>query len=171
MPVALVLTLAPVFGLAVNIAVQFVISRLPLAIGKVRRQFLSFGCGLAATALRLGPELYSAGFTLPDAIGCFALHLLAYAMAGFIFFNVINLNISSLRIRMLKEYLREHPQPLPDRVLREKYPARAMLDARLARLVSGGQVILRNGRYHIHPGLVAAIGHFFVFLQRFLLRK
>lgn len=171
MPPALVLALAPLLGLAVNIAAQIVISRLPLTIGHVRRQFLSFGCGLAATALWLARSLPAAHLARPDAAGTGALHVLSYALLGFIFFNVINLNISSLRIRMLKEYLRVHPQPLPDAVLREKYHTRGMLDARLERLAGGGQIIWRDGRYYVHRGLVVVIGHFFAFLQKLLLHK
>lgn len=165
------LSLAPILGLAVNVMAQFVISRLPLAIGHVRRQFLSFGCGLAAVGLWLALRLPSAGFTPLAGAGYVALHLLSYVMVGFIFFNVINLNISSLRIRMLKEYLREYPQPLADRVLREKYHTRGMLEARLERLTHGGQISQRGDRYYFQHSLVVVIGHFFAFLQKFLLHK
>ena len=171
MPPALLLTLAPILGLTVNITAQTVIGRLPLQIGHVRRQFVSFGCGLIAAALWLGHILPAAGLSTLDGAGYATLHLLAYAMAGFIFFNVINLNISSLRIRMLKEYLRAHPQTLPDCVLRQKYHVRGMLDARLERLAHGGQIVLRDGRYFCQRSLVVIIGHFFAFLQKFLLRK
>ena len=170
-PPMLMLILAPGLGLAVNIAAQCVLGRLPLSIGHVRRQFVSFGCGLAATALWLGHALPPLALAPLDVAGWAALHLLSYAMAGFVFFHVINMNISSLRIRMLKEYLHVHPQPLPDRVLRKKYAVRAMLDARLERLVSGGQITRRDGRYYFQPGPVAAIGQLFAFLKRFLLRQ
>lgn len=171
MPPVFTLTLAPVLGLTVNIAAQIVISRLPLSIGHVRRQFLSFSCGLTVTALLLWHMLRAVDLSLWDEAGYLTLHLLSYAMAGFIFFNIINLNISSLRIRMLKEYLRTYPQPLPSRILREKYHTGGMLDARLERLARGGQLIQRDGRYYFHPSMVVVIGRFFAFLQHFLLRK
>lgn len=169
-PPELVLALAPGLGLLVNIATQVVLGRLPLPIGHVRRQFVSFGCGFVAAALWLARTL-PAGPGRLDTAGTLALHLWCYTMLGFIFFNVINLNLSSLRIRMLKEYLAVHPQPLPDRVLREKYHPRDMLEARLERLAAGGQIARADGRYFFRPGPVVYIGRFFACLQSFLLRK
>jgi len=168
---ALWATLAPLLGLGANVLTQIVISRLPLSIGPVRRQFVSFGIGLATAACWLGYTLQSANLSSSDTLAHAVLHMMSYGMVGFIFFNIINLNISSLRIRMLKEYLRVHPHPLPDHVLREKYHTRGMLDARLERLLQGGQITLRNGRYYFKQSPVAFIGRFFAFLQYFLLRK
>ena len=170
-PPALVMTLAPILGLFANIATQIVLGRLPLPIGHVRRQFLSFGVGFAAATSWLVRWLPTRTMDWWDTAGFVALHLWCYAMLGFIFFNIINLNLSSLRVRMLKEYLRVDPQPLPDHVLREKYHTRGMLDARLERLLAGGQIVLRDGRYHVRRKAVFYIGRFFAFLQGFLLRK
>ena len=163
------LAVAPLLGLAVNAAAQLLLGRLPLGFGHVRRQFLSFGLGLLATAAALTLLLPRAGLGPWDRAGSLALHGLSYAFLGFLFFNVINLNISSLRIRMLKEFLRQHPRPLADEALLEKYHVGAMLDARLERLASGRQIELRDGRYHARRGAVVRIGHFFAGLRAFLL--
>jgi len=90
---------------------------------------------------------------------------------GFCFFNVINLNISSLRIRMLKEYYRQHPTPLSAVELMARYPVDQMLEARLVRLASGGQIAEMNGRFFSRPGAVTAIGCIFSGLRRLLLRR
>ena len=47
------LALIPLLGLAVDILAQALLCRLPLSIGHVRRQFVSFGLGLAAAVLAL----------------------------------------------------------------------------------------------------------------------
>lgn len=170
-PLLLLLTGAPLLGLASNVALQILLGRLPLPIGPVRRQLVSFAAGFVVAALGLIRLLQPAPLTTLDQAGYLALHLSSYVLLGFVFFNVINLNVSSLRIRMLKEYAGVDPQPLAEAVLREKYSARRMLDARLERLAAGGQLAVRNDRYYYRPGTVVLIGRFFAFMQRFLLGK
>lgn len=163
------LTAAPLLGLALNVAAQLGLCRLRLGVGQVRRQFVSFGCGLLATVLVLALLLPLARLDAWDRTGYLALHGLSYVFLGFIFFNAINLNISSLRIRMLKEYLTQHPRPLSDDLLRQKYNVRDMLTARLERLARGRQIDHRDGRYYVRRGAVVLIGHFFGRLRAFLL--
>jgi len=171
-PTALLLaSCAAPAGLAANVIASIVLGRLPLSPGPVRRQFLAFGFGTLVVLAWLVRRLPAAGLAPADLAGHGALQLAAYAGLGFLFFNVINLNVSSLRIRMLGEYLRVHPAPLPEAALRERYSARSMLEARLARLAAGGQIGQVNGRYVHQPGAVTHIGHFFAFLQRLLLRR
>jgi hypothetical protein len=161
---------API-GLAANVAASVGLGRLSLSLGPVRRQFAAFGFGALLALAWLVRWLPATGLAPIDIAGHSLLQLAAYAGLGFLFFNVINLNVSSLRIRMLKEYLRVHPTPLPESVLRARYSARSMLEARLERLAHGGQLAQVDGRYVHRPGAVTAIGHFFAFLQRLLLRR
>jgi hypothetical protein len=163
------LVVVPAAGLALNILFQLVLGRLPLSIGHIRRQFIGFGAGFLFTAAGLIAilELQQPGAS--DFAGYFGLNLLDYVFMGFCFFHVINLNISSLRIRMLKEYLRQDPAPLSESDLTSRYSARAMLDARLARLQSGNQICFVDGRYHARPGGVVVIGHIFSGLRRLVL--
>jgi hypothetical protein len=165
------LVLAPIAGMMTNVGCQLVLARLPLKIGHVKRQFLSFGLGGIAAS---GLTIYGlGGMILPrwDWIGYLGLHLGAYACLGFVFFNVINANISSLRIRMVKEYLARYPGFLADAELMRRYNAEEMLTARLERLLAGGQIALKAGRYHPEQKLVWAINGFFSAMKRLLLRK
>ncbi len=145
------------------------LSRLSLALGHVRRQFVSFGIGFAATAIGLLALLCRHRFSEVDCVGYFGLYLLSYLFLGFSFFHLINLNVSSLRIRILKEYLRHAPGALPDQVLLDRYNVSDMLDARLERLQSGNQIFFSNGRYFARSGGVQVIGGLFTFLRRLLL--
>jgi len=159
----------PIVGLAVNIGSQWVLCRLPLPIGHVRREFISFGCGVLFSGVCLQTLLSGSGFDLIDRAGYLGLNLLSYTFLGFCFFNAINLNISSLRIRMLKEYHRQYPTPLTDAELIAKYNVRSMLEVRLARLESGRQLYQAHGRFFVRKGAVTVIGYFFAGLRRFLL--
>jgi hypothetical protein len=163
------LTFMPLVGLACNVASQMTLSRLPLRLGHVRRQFISFGVGFAATTAGLIALLVSQPLPAPDVVGYMGFDLLSYVFLGFCFFHVINLNISSLRIRILKEYLRHAPAPLPDRVLLDRYNVRDMLDARLERLQSGNQIYLSGARYFAKAGGVSFIGGIFALLRRLLI--
>jgi hypothetical protein len=164
-----ILTLVAPAGLALNVLCQLIISRLPVSLGHVRRQFVSFGLGLVFTAIAAFGLLSCQRPPAIDFAGYLGLELVSYVFMGFCFFHVINLNISSLRIRMLKEYFRQDPLPLTPETLLLRYNVGAMLDARLERLQSGNQVYTSQGRYLSRPGGVVAVGRIFSLLRWILL--
>ncbi len=169
--VVLLLPAAPLAGLATDVAVHLVLARLLPGGAHVRIQFIAFGVGMALTIALLAAVLWSVPFTAADQAGYLCLNAMIFACLGFGLFNVINANVSSLRVRMLKEYLAADPEPLSDEAMFARYPAAEILASRLARLEAGGQVHTTRGRYHAHAGGVALIGRFFGLLRRLLLRK
>ena len=162
----LLMLLAPAAGLLVDAAMQAVLAT---RAGPIRIQFLSFAAGGVVTITLLLAMLADSPFTGGDKAGYFALHLLIYACYGFCFFNVISANVSSLRVRILKEMLAHDPAPMPNAALSARYSAREMLLSRLARLESGGQIEARSGRYYLRKGGIVLIGRFFAGLRRLLL--
>lgn len=166
----LILLLAPLAGLTGDAFIHIVLARVVPGNAHLRTQFLSFGFGMAITTLILVELLWQYPFAPADRMGYLVLHALTYAFLGFCFFNMISANISSLRVRLLKEYLAHDPDPLPDAAIFRRYPAREILEARLARLESGRQIYVSAGRYHVRQGTVTFIGQFFAALRRFLLR-
>jgi len=159
----------PIAGIVVDVASQIALSRLPLGVGHVRRQFLAFGCGLAAVVLLtlIFRPLLGAGL-LEEAAGLLVSGL-TYAFLGFVFFNALNANLSSLRVRLLKELLNREPHGLSATTLLERYGAAEILTARIGRLAAGGQLTQRGDRYFFQPKGVAVIGRFFAGLRRLLL--
>jgi hypothetical protein len=83
---------------------------------------------------------------------------------------VISANVSSLRIRILKEMLAQDPAPMENAALRAQYSASEMLLSRLARLERGGQIEARAGRYYLRKSGISLIGRFFAALRRLLLK-
>jgi hypothetical protein len=162
------LALVPILGLAVDVAAQALLCRMRLSIGHVRRQFVSFGLGLAAAGLALCCLLRAAELGFADIAGYGALAILTYGLLGFCFFNVINLNVSSLRIRMIREIHRHRPQAVPTEKLVALYGVSEMLDSRLARLEVGRQLHLSSGRYYVRRGTVLLIAHLFSALRALL---
>jgi hypothetical protein len=165
----LLLLLAPAAGLAVDALLQLALARV-LALGPRRLQFVAFAGGGAVAAAILWTMLAGSPFSPADRLGYFALHLLIYACAGFFFFNVISANVSSLRVRILKEMLERHPAPMEEARLAASYSARHILATRLTRLQQGGQVEARDGRFYLRGSGILLIGGPFAALRRFLLK-
>ena len=166
----LLLLLAPAAGLAADFALQVVLARV-LTLGPRRLQLACFSGGALVTLLALGAMLAGAPLRASDKAGYLALHLLIYACFGFCLFNVISANVSSLRVRILKEMLRRHPAPMDPAVLAASYSARDILLTRLSRLQQGGQVEARGGRYFLRRRGILLIGSPFAALRRFLLKS
>ena len=161
--------LAPAAGLAVDALLHAVLARLAPAAGPIRLQFLSFAGGAAVMVFLLCVMLAGSPSSAVDRAGYFALHFLIYAVYGFVFFNVISANVSSLRVRVLKEMLARDPAPMDAATLTERYSTRGMLLGRLARLESGGQIEARGGRYHLRKRALARLAAFFGGLRWLLL--
>lgn len=167
----LLLPLVPLAGLAVDAFAHVVLARILPGGAHVRIQFAAFAIGLLATVAILAAVLWRLPIRPLDRAGYLLLNAIIFACLGFGLFNVINANVSSLRVRMLKEYLALDPAPLPDAAILRRYPAREILAARLARLEAGGQIYRVNGRYHAHTGGVVLVGRLFSALRGLLLRK
>ena len=98
------LLLITMLGFVINIITHIVLARIYTEGVHVRIQFVSFGLGVVFVVSILIALLWQLPFALEDRIGYLILHTLIYACLGFGLFNVINANVSSLRVRMIKEY-------------------------------------------------------------------
>jgi hypothetical protein len=163
-------TLFPFAGILANVLGHVAISRLPLPRGPVRRQFVSFAIGLAIVIY-----LSFVRRPIPDAgpaqaIPGILLSCLSYSFYGFVFFNALNANVSSLRVRLIRELAHAGPDGIATHELRTRYGREHILQVRLERLLTGGQLYLRDGRYHLKRGGVWWIGRLFALLRQVLLR-
>ncbi|MDZ4799038.1 MAG: hypothetical protein SGI92_12805 [Bryobacteraceae bacterium] len=165
------LPLAPLLGFAMDMLAHAVLARAFPGGAHVRIQFVSFGFGMAVVITVLAYLLWQYPFSPTDRVGYLLLHIMVYTCLGFGLFNVINANVSSLRVRMLKEYRAADPEPLSDAAMFARYPAAEILAARLTRLSAGGQIYARDDRYFPRKGGVALIARFFSILRRLLLCK
>lgn len=74
--------------------------------------------------------------------------MLTYAALGFCYFNFVNLNVTSLRIRLLRELLERHPQGVARGEIFTKYGAEQILSVRLERLTRSGHFVHQENRYY-----------------------
>jgi hypothetical protein len=161
--------LIPMAGLMVDVTGQIALSRLPLSFGHVRRQFLAFGLGLGAVVLMTLLVRPHRGAGLVEEASGLVMSSLTYAFFAFVFFNALNANLSSLRVRLLKELHAREPEGLPAPILLKRYGAEEILSARIDRLAAGGQLVQRGDRFFFQPKGVAVIGRFFAGLRHLLL--
>lgn len=169
MPVGHLIALAPGAALAANVLTQIAIFRLRPRGGLLRSELVGFGAGLAAL---VAVHAMSAGFVQPvrEAWALFAANVICYGALGYGYFHFGNLGETARRVRIVRE-LAEAPDGLTLGQILERYDAREIFDRRLRRLTGTGQIVLRDGRYHIASPVLAGMAAGVLFLKRLFLGK
>jgi hypothetical protein len=142
---AILLASVPILALALIAVLHAGLSRLQperlpwwsLAIAAAFGLVLS--AALTAYLSLAAPPYELAAYVLVNSAGAAAL--------AFGYFNFVNLNFTSLRVRMLREMLATGSLTLDD--LRARYGAEAVLDLRLERLVTAGQLSFDGSVYRL----------------------
>ena len=162
------LAVAPVLGLAVYCASHLLASRMAGKRGPYYSLLVGCGCGLAATLVfsAAGAGLLRA--SVADFLALLAMNVAAYLAFSFGYFNFINLNIASLRIRMLRE-LAERGGEMPVEDLAGLYNTQQITVVRIGRLTDGGHLIEREGRYYSGKRKFLIVGRIFDGLRLLIL--
>lgn len=121
--------------------------------GRVAGYGLSLSAGLAGVGLLGG--LPASGGMANILASC-----LLFASWWFIFLNFVQTSQSSLRVHVLRELMRAGGA-VDRSALMERYNNRALVALRLERLLSGGAVVERNGRYFVTSGALTFLARFF----------
>ncbi len=151
---------APLLALGVNIVVQLSMHFLSPSTPIVR----SYAAGCAAGAFCAFGMSWGAGWTAVLTA------VLTFGGLSYGYSNFINVNYSSLRLRILKEMVRDGGQTtLAD--LQSRYGSEAILDRRLTRLVEWGQLRSSGGRFRAERGGFYRLALVFLFLKKLLLGR
>ncbi len=162
-----ILTVAPVVGLVANVSTQLASVR--ILHGKLAASIIAgFVCGIAATfALNvLGLAQMPPHRTAAADEWCVG--LVTYLALAFGFFAFLNLNITSLRIRVLRAVLRAGGS-MDMNVLLNEYTPDERLHRRLERLENGGQICLEGDRWRLKSRLLLALARSVEALRVFIL--
>jgi hypothetical protein len=164
----LLYALVPLAGLAVTVAVQVSLIRGRGGAGLLRSLFEGWAAGLLAV---LGAEIWAAP-PLPDTdrLPLAAVNVATHGLLWYCYFHFVNLGVTARRPRLLIE-LAEAPGGLTYEQLLERYNGRHQVEARLERLLGGGQLVLRDGRYRVGQPVMLLIAKVIVALKRLLLGK
>lgn len=167
-PSAALSALSPAIGLAVNCGVHVAISRMYGPTAPYRNIVRAAVVGLLiVTAICCSlPALTTQSSA--DATASMLLNVATYAGLAFGYFSFVNLSLTSLRIRMLRE-LRDAGGCLPLATLHANYGNEVMVGVRLQRLIAGGHITQRDDTMYPARSLFLTIARLFDFLRWFVL--
>ncbi len=160
----------PMLGLAVYCVSHVLASRMLRDRGHYYPLLAGCGCGLAATLVFSAAGLWLLRLSAADFLALLAMNVAAYLAFSFGYFNFINLNIASLRIRMLQE-LAERGGEMPAEDLAGLYNTQQIIALRISRLTEGGHLIEREGRYYSGKQKFLIVGRIFDALRLVILGR
>jgi len=141
------LALVPVLGMMINILAHLIVSRFSQGRGQIKCLILGFVFGLMGVVILPLAACYGQINDLDFAAyllsGC-----IAYSALAYVYFHFININIASLRIRILQEVI-DCPSGLTQEGILSYYNVEQMLDNRIDRLVSSNQLVEKQGIYYL----------------------
>jgi hypothetical protein len=140
------LVVAPFVGLLADTATHILLCRflrprnalLPIGIG--------FFAGLGAVTVVDEVLLRHASIASTDWLGYTLFNSVGYAALAFNYFAFVNLNVTSLRVRLVKELIAANGAAPVDALL-HKYDAEVVIDRRLARLTGWRQLRRVEGQF------------------------
>jgi len=132
----------PIVAFSINVAMQIMCIRFVMK-GLLKSLFSGFAIGLLSL---LFVQLISA-FLGKTFLPNFTVNIIIYSSLGYCYFHFINLGETARRIRILRE-LYDSNGGLTLDVILKRYNAKKMVELRLQRLLSNGQVILKDGRLY-----------------------
>lgn len=137
------LTMIPIVALVAIVAVQLALTRLGLR----SPWFSLFIAALVGIIIALGAtSIILWRSPAGNLIASLIVNAGTTAALAFGYFNFVNLNYTSLRIRMLREFL-DSDSGLSIDDLKGRYSAERVLQLRLDRLVRAGEVVRHGERY------------------------
>jgi hypothetical protein len=150
------LVLAPVLGLTADVAFHLAASWLSGG----RKLFASLAVGIlggTATALTVSWWALTHLDADPAERAAFlAFNFVTYLALAYGYAHFVNLQIASLRVRLLEE-LRSSPGGLTAEEILARYNARRLIDTRLDRLTARQQIVEKGGRFHGRAGALVVI--------------
>jgi hypothetical protein len=149
-------------GITANVLCHFALNHGNLLRSPLRRMIGGFLLGLAVVGAALAWLPMPGGSAAPETAG-FAIAL--YLMLSFCYFNFINLNMTSIRIRLLRELLAADAAGLPRSEVLERYGAQHVLHVRLQRLLQAGEVRRVGDGYVLAGSAVRRIAWLFDLLR------
>lgn len=164
------LALAPLVGLVVDVVAHLAATWLLRLQKLYPRLLVGAACGGAATIALVAVAARAAAVDTVETAAYVLFDFATFAILSFGYFNFVQLNISSLRVRIANEIF-DSPAGLAPHRLTELYNARRIVDERLERLVRGRQIELRDGRYYHRRSLVYAIAVAMDLCKRIVLRR
>lgn len=159
--------LIPILSICFNIIFQILFCKFLIKRGLLKTVYLGFICGLTVFVIC---EFFAYLSYAADWIPLFLVNLVIYGCLGFVFFTFINMGETARRIRLLRE-LYEAPDGLTQEQIINRYNSKEIIDIRLKRLLTNGQVALRDDSYFIGNPMMLFFSGLIVFMKLLIVGK
>jgi len=143
-----IIVVAPLAALAVNCVTQVAMARLLPGKSPYASMVAGIIAGAVVTVVVTAMAAGQSHCGMGDRVSFHALNAAIYLALAFGYFNFVNLTIASLRIRLLGE-IAAAGGSLQRSALLQSYNTGKVIALRIERLVRGGHLRERNGRYFI----------------------
>lgn len=157
-------------ALIVNVLVQLAVCRRMPRWSLMRSIYVGFLTGLAFVTAAGAAYLLRGPNAAGDALCSAAVNVMTYGALSFGYFHFINLGETARRIRIIRE-IDAAGRPLSREEILERYSAEAIVNVRVNRLLSTGQVSLREGRYYLANPTVLYMARMIVLMKLLVLGK
>jgi len=156
---------SPVIALLINVITQILSLRYAVN-GLLKSIFLGFLFGL----LCLFIVQFCATFQNIEFLPGLMVNIIIYSLFGYCYFHFINLGETARRIRILRELHDSNGKLTLEEILK-RYNAEEMVELRLQRLISSGQVISKGGRLHVGRPVLLFLSKIIILIKLILLRQ
>lgn len=161
---------SPLFGLLTNVITQLSGCRYARKWGLLQSVFTGFFWGFVIVLTIEGVYYLAIKPTSVEFVGQIAVSTMTYIALGYCYFHFINLGETARRIRIVRE-LWESEDGLSMDELLKRYNASEIINARLQRMMSKKQIVLRDGRYYIGKPIMLYISKAIVMMKLILLGR
>lgn len=136
----------PLLGLLINAISQVLLCRYVRGFGLFRSILLGFGCGLITVISVEAVNYFATAVSIAHLFGQLCVCLLTYGSLSYCYFHFVNLGETARRIRILRE-LYDSKYGLSMQEILSRYNANDIIEKRIDRLLSNGQIIFKEGKY------------------------
>ena len=154
----LILILAPLVALIVNSMIQLLGVRYRI-FGYVKSVFSGFLLGFIILIIIQSFCYLNGELSHHEYAGLILVNILIYGFMSLCYFAYMNLGVTSLRIRMLKE-LSDSPKGLIKEEILQRYNSRKIISVRIERLMQKNQIRYENERYVLSKKMLFLIARF-----------
>mgnify|MGYP001458472362 CR=1 FL=1 len=159
--------LIPVIGIFTSIIAQVFSYKYLLDKKLLKSEYFGFLCGLIVLVIC---EILTYQAPVANSVALICVNLIIYFCFSYCYFNFINMGETARRIRLLRE-LDESPDGLTWEDMFKRYNAQEIIKIRINRLLSNGQIVLRNERYYVSSPVMLLISKAIVLMKSIILGK
>lgn len=159
-----------IISFSVNVISQVCIFRYLSRLRLLKSVLIAFALGGCILAFIESYYITQSSFSLVGASPSMLTNIIIYSSLGYCYFHFINLGETARRIRILRE-LYDSKGGLSMEEILAHYSTKEMIERRIERLLSNGQINIKNEKYYIKSLIMLFIAKIIIAMKMGLLNK